>query len=66
MPGTRNAVSDRFISAATWRIQPSSAGTGNRTTAAGFPAKGSGVNASTCRKGNRIVKSYRTSRHWPG
>src|SRR5712692_1516365 len=45
---TRNAVSERFISRATRCIQPSLAGLGSTHTAAGFPANGVAVNASTC------------------
>jgi hypothetical protein len=45
--GTRNAVSERFISAATFCIQPSSRAAGSTHTAAGFPENGSLVKAST-------------------
>ena len=47
--GTRNAVSDRFISAATRCIQPSVTGVSasSRQTAAGLPRKASAVKAST-------------------
>src|SRR6266540_299356 len=45
---TRNAVSERFISRATLCIQPTSRATGKRQTAAGLPANGVSVNASTC------------------
>src|ERR1022692_4861281 len=46
--GTRNAVSERFISRATSRIQRSSGGLERMHTAAGFPANGWLVKASTC------------------
>jgi hypothetical protein len=45
--GYRNAVSDKFISRATARIQSSSAGTSSTQTAAGFPANGRSLKAST-------------------
>src|SRR4030095_16716265 len=45
---TRNAVSERIISRAPLCIQLSSRGAGRRQTAAGLPAKGVSVNASTC------------------
>jgi hypothetical protein len=48
--GQTNAVSARFISLATFFIQASSAGFSSKQTAAGLPAKGSFVNASTTYK----------------
>jgi hypothetical protein len=47
--GRTNAVSDRFISAATAAIQASvgDAPASSRHTAAGFPVKGASANAST-------------------
>jgi hypothetical protein len=45
--GCRKAVSDRFISAATRCIQAGSAPASSRQTAAGLPANGSSVKAST-------------------
>src|SRR5436305_12750589 len=44
---TRNAVSERFISRATFCIQASSGKASRTHTAAGLPAKGRSVKAST-------------------
>src|SRR6202051_1472365 len=48
---TRNAVSDWFISLATFFRQGSSLQAGKRQTTAGFPAKAWSVKASTRKKG---------------
>jgi hypothetical protein len=53
--GTRKAVSDRFISAATDCIQFSDAGSVSRQTAAGLPAKARSVKASTMVMGARMA-----------
>ena len=49
--GARNAVSERFISAATDCIHDSSAGESRMHTAAGLPRNGSVANASTWKSG---------------
>jgi hypothetical protein len=54
--GRRKAVSDRFISAATACIQAGSASASSRHTAAGLPANGSAVKASTWKSGASTVK----------
>src|SRR5262249_14889579 len=73
---TRNAVSDRFISRATAWSHWSSLQDGSRQTAAGLPAKGRSVKASTWKRGmfmdsftNDKIDSIRllpTGYHWPG
>src|ERR1700716_4341699 len=52
--GRTNAVSDRFISAATACIHAGSAGFSSRHTAAGLPVKGPDANASTWKRGARM------------
>src|SRR5437660_5176142 len=54
--GRTNAVSDRFISAATACIHAGSAGFSSRHTAAGLPVKGPDANASTWKRGARICR----------
>ena len=49
--GQANAVSDRFISAATCCIQSGGGSDSSRQTAAGLPPNGSRVNESTCKNG---------------
>src|SRR5437764_1301816 len=53
--GRTNAVSERFISAATACIHAGSAGASRRHTAAGLPVKGPDANASTWKKGARTM-----------
>src|SRR5436190_2287596 len=52
--GRTNAVSDRFISAATTCIHAGSAGFASRHTAAGLPVNGPDANASTWNRGARM------------